>query len=165
MVDTNNAMSDSLEAFREISVLAKQPAFVDRIGDARGRLSGAGATFAFLAGMPRYVVETSLIVGVVLFVGQQFLTGQLATGIVTIGVFLTGGVRVMASLLPLQAAASGIKHNANQAALAIEILDRQRADPARRGAQAPATRCDQQGPPRAARREARAGALPVSGRR
>lgn len=126
MVETTNSMSDSLDAFREISVLSKQAVFVDRIGDARNRLSSAGATFSFLGGMPRYVVETSLIVGVVLFVGQQFLAGQLATGIVTIGVFLTGGVRVMASLLPLQAAASGIKHNVNQASLAIELLSRRR---------------------------------------
>jgi ATP-binding cassette subfamily C protein len=122
MVATTNAMSDSLDAFREISVLAKQGPFVERIAQARGRVSGAGATFAFLGGMPRYVVETSLIVGVALFVGQQFLAGSLATGLVTIGVFLTGGVRVMASLLPLQAAVTGIRHHSYEGDIAAELL-------------------------------------------
>jgi ATP-binding cassette subfamily C protein len=126
MVGTTNAMSDSLDAFREISVLSKQDAFVDRIAESRGRLSGAGATFAFLGGMPRYVVETSLILGVVVFVGQQFLAGELASGLVTIGVFLTGGVRIMASLLPLQAAATGIKHHDYEGALAAELLESKR---------------------------------------
>jgi len=126
LVDTTNAVSDSLDSFREISVLAKQELFLDRLADSRGRLSRSAAMFAFLGGMPRYVVETSLILGVVVFVGQQFLAGQLATGFVTIGVFLTGGVRIMASLLPLQAAVTGIKQNSHQGELAVELLDKQR---------------------------------------
>jgi ABC-type multidrug transport system fused ATPase/permease subunit len=115
-------ISDTLDTFREISVLAKQEHFIDRIYAARRRVSKSGATSAFLAGMPRYVVETALMLGVVIFVGQQFLTGQLETGIVTIGVFLTGGVRIMASLLPLQSALGSIKQNVEQAALAQNFL-------------------------------------------
>lgn len=115
-------ISDTLDTFREISVLARPDLFIDRIYSARRRVSRSGATITFLAGMPRYVVETALMLGVVIFVGQQFLTGQLATGIVTIGVFLTGGVRIMASLLPLQSALGSIKQNAEQAALAHNFL-------------------------------------------
>ncbi len=125
-VETMNALSDTIDTFREISVMAKQGLFVERIYVSRKRLADAGAMFAFLGGMPRYVVETSLILGVVIFVGQQFLTGQLATGIVTIGVFLTGGVRIMASLLPLQAAVSQIKQNVEQSALAHSLLAQDR---------------------------------------
>lgn len=140
MVGTTNAMSDSLDAFREISVLAKQDAFIERIAEPRGRVSGAGATFAFLGGMPRYVVETALILGIVLFVGQQYLAGELSSGLVTIGVFLTGGVRIMASLLPLQAAATGIKHHYYEAELAAELLESKRA--AEAGGSAPAEPAD-----------------------
>ncbi len=121
-VDTINALSDSLDSFREISVLGKQRLFLEKLEVSRGRLSRSAAMFAFLGGMPRYVVETALILGVVIFVGQQFLAGELASGIVTIGVFLTGGVRIMASLLPLQAAVSAITQNAQQAAIAVELL-------------------------------------------
>jgi ABC-type multidrug transport system fused ATPase/permease subunit len=121
-VTATGTISDTLDTFREISVLAKQQLFIDRIYDARRRVSRSGATITFLGGMPRYVVETALMLGVVIFVGQQFLTGQLATGIVTIGVFLTGGVRIMASLLPLQSALGSIKQNAEQASLAHDFL-------------------------------------------
>jgi ABC-type multidrug transport system fused ATPase/permease subunit len=137
MVDTTNSVSDSMDSFREISVLGKQSAFLHKIVDARGRVARAGATFRFLAGLPRYVVETALIFGVVVFVGQQFLAGELATGIVTIGVFLTGGVRVIASLLPLQAAVAGIATNRQEAVLASELLDRERALAATRAAAPP----------------------------
>lgn len=119
---TTNAISDTMDTFREISVLAKQPLFIKRIYTSRLKVARSGAVMTFLSGMPRYVVETALMLGVVLFVGQQFLTGQLATGIVTIGVFLTGGVRMMASLLPLQSALGAMKHNAEQAELAQQLL-------------------------------------------
>ena len=59
-------------------MLGKQRAFIDRIFTARSHLARSSATSAFLGGMPRYVVETALILGVVVFVGQQLLTGQLA---------------------------------------------------------------------------------------
>jgi ATP-binding cassette subfamily C protein len=126
-VDTTNALSDAIDSFREISVLSKQGLFLERLTESRGRLSRSAATFAFLGGMPRYVVETSLILGVVIFVGQQFLFGTLSSGIVTVGVFLTGGVRIMASLLPLQGAVTMLGQNYHQSAIAVELLDRERA--------------------------------------
>jgi ATP-binding cassette subfamily C protein len=126
LVDTTNAMGDSLDSFREISVLGKKELFLDRLAEGRSRLSRAMAMFNFLGGMPRYIVETALILGVVIFVGQQFASGQLATGFVTIGVFITGGVRMMASLLPLQNAFTGIKLNAAQGELAQGLLDRRK---------------------------------------
>lgn len=121
-VGAANAVSDTLDTFREISVLAKQDLFIDRINTSRLRLANSGATVAFLGGMPRYIIETALILGVVILVGQQLLTGQLATGLATLGVFLTGGVRIMASLLPLQTAIAALKVNAEQSKLAHNLL-------------------------------------------
>ncbi len=125
-VDTINAVSDTVDTFREISVIAKQDLFIDRIYKSRMRLAKSGPVITNLGAMPRYVVETALILGVVIFVGQQFFSGQLATGIATVGVFLTGGVRIMASLLPLQASAASIKQNVEIGALSQDILLRSR---------------------------------------
>jgi ABC-type multidrug transport system fused ATPase/permease subunit len=121
-VETTGVVSDTIDTFREISVLAKQDLFLHRISTSRGQLARSGAVLTFLAGMPRYIVETALMLGVVAFVAQQFLSGELATGFATIGVFLTGGVQMMASLLPLQAAAGSIKQNVEQAELAQRLI-------------------------------------------
>lgn len=125
-VDTMSALNDTLDTFREISVLRKQDYFIERVAHSRGRISSSDAAMTFLALMPRYVVETALILGVVLLVGQQFLSGQMATGMATVGVFLTGGVRMMASLLPLQSAVANIKQNVEKSRAAVELLVRQR---------------------------------------
>jgi len=129
-IDTNNGLSDTLDTFREISVLDKQGVFAARISASRSRIARGDATITFLSGMPRYVVETTLILGVVILVAQQFLSNQLAAGLVTVGVFLTGGVRMMASLLPLQNALANLKQNTEQAGAALDLLARVRsADP------------------------------------
>ncbi|WP_344754198.1 ABC transporter ATP-binding protein [Leifsonella bigeumensis] len=123
-IDTMDVLSDTVDTFREITVLGKRDFFIDKVARSRQRISQSDATMTFLAGMPRYVVETALILGVVLLVGQQFLSGQLSTGLANVGVFLAGGVRMMASLLPLQSAAANIKQNVEKSRLALTLLDR-----------------------------------------
>lgn len=115
-------LDDTLNAYREITVANKQHFYSAKFGKSRARMAASNGTATFLTGMPRYIVETSLMLGVVIFVGFQFLTGQLATGLVTVGVFLTGGVRIMAALLPLQNALVGTKIQVEQSQLALQVL-------------------------------------------
>lgn len=115
-------IDDYIGAFREISVLHKRDFFIEKFQRSRLRVAQSSATMSFLGGMPRYVVETALMLGVVIFVGWQFITGQLASGLITVGVFLTGGVRIMASLLPLQNAAANAKNQLEQSRVGFEML-------------------------------------------
>lgn len=126
-IATMTALSDTLDTFREISVFSKQEFFTNRISSSRAAVSRSDATLTFLASMPRYIVETALILGVVLLVGQQFLSGQLVAGMATIGIFLTGGVRMMASLLPLQSSVANIKQNVEKAKPALEMMLKERS--------------------------------------
>ncbi len=130
IIETTGTVSDTLDTFREIAVQNKQAVFVGRITQARSALSRSDAVITFLSGMPRYIVETALILGVVILVAQQFFSGGLSTGLVTIGIFLTGGVRMMASLLPLQNAVSTIRQNIERARLALDLLAQARDAPA-----------------------------------
>jgi ATP-binding cassette subfamily C protein len=125
-LDTISALSDTLDTFREISVLHKQRLFIERISESRTRIARSNATMTSLATMPRYVVETALILGVVILVAQQFVAGSLSTGLVTVGVFLAGGVRMMASLLPLQSALANVKQNVEQGKPSLELLNEMR---------------------------------------
>ena len=57
-----------------------------------------------LTNLPRYVIETSLILGVFGFLGAVVVFSDLPSQAVTIGVFMFGGLRLVASILPFQAA-------------------------------------------------------------
>ena len=121
-IESVQALDDLFTAFREISIAQKTQFYINKFSNSRTKMAQGSGQMTFLSGMPRYVVETALMLGVVIFVGFQFMTGQLASGLVTIGVFLTGGVRIMASLLPLQNAAANVKNQSEQAKLSLDLL-------------------------------------------
>jgi ATP-binding cassette subfamily C protein len=72
--------------------------------------------------MPRYIIEAALLVGVTLFVLAQALAGDIVKSAATIGVFLSGGFRLTAALLPLQNALLTINSVLPSARTAHEIL-------------------------------------------
>jgi ATP-binding cassette subfamily C protein len=83
--------------------------------------------------MPRYIIEAALLVGVALFVLAQALAGDIVKSAATIGVFLSGGFRLTAALLPLQNALLTINAVIPSARTAHEILELNMADEAQRG--------------------------------
>jgi ATP-binding cassette subfamily C protein len=67
-----------------------------------------------LNSLPRYVIETSLILGIFAFLAGVVVFSDLPTQAVTIAVFLAGGLRLVASLLPLQSAINSMIDGANR---------------------------------------------------
>lgn len=117
-----NSIQDMTVSFREISVLAKTPLFLDKFSFHRRRNSLDTAFLVFLMGFPRYFVESALMVGVLALIGVQFLMDTLSDGIVTTAVFLAGSFRLMTALLPIQSAVANIKTFGPQAELAQTLL-------------------------------------------
>ena len=120
-VESTIAVSDFINAYREVTVLGKSEYFLHKYKTSRTKLAEANANLIFLGAIPRHIIETGLMLGVVAFVAVQFVTGQLTNGFVTIGVLLTGGVRIMASLLPLQSAIANSKSFGEQAKIGLEM--------------------------------------------
>lgn len=124
-VQANTAISDLLSVFRELLVLGKREKYIDDIYRARLAAADSQATTYYLSGMPRYVIEAALLVGVGLFVLAQALSGDIVKSATTIGVFLSGGFRLTASLLPLQNSLLTIKSLIPSASTAQDILRNQ----------------------------------------
>ena len=116
------AISDLLSVFRELHVLGKRNKFIDKIYKSRVAAADSAATAYFLSGMPRYIIEAALLIGVALFILSQALSGDIVKSAATIGVFLSGGFRLTAALLPLQSSLLTIKSAIPAAATAHETL-------------------------------------------
>ena len=101
-VEANAALSDLTTVFRELSVLGKRQQYIDRIYQARLQAADSGAAQYYLSGVPRYIVESALLIGIALFVVAQYLTTDLIAAAGTISVFVFGGFRLTAAILPLQ---------------------------------------------------------------
>lgn len=121
-VQANTALNDLTSVFRELTVLGKRGQFVNRVYEARMGASRAIATQIYLSGMPRHIIEGALLIGLALFILAQTLAGDLIESAGTIGVFLSGGFRLTASMLPLQNALLSVKNEIAIARRAHEIL-------------------------------------------
>jgi ATP-binding cassette subfamily C protein len=122
-VAANTAISDLLSVFRELLVLGKREKYIDGIYRARAAAADSAANQYYLTGMPRYIIEAALLVGVALFVLTQALAGDIVKSAATIGVFLSGGFRLTAALLPLQNALLIMNAVIPSARTAHEILE------------------------------------------
>lgn len=122
-VAANTAISDLVSVFRELLVLGKRDAYINGIHKARAAAANSTANQYYLSGMPRYIIEAALLVGVALFVLSQALAGDIIKSAATIGVFLSGGFRLTAALLPLQSALLAINAALPSARTAQEILE------------------------------------------
>lgn len=121
-VQATIAISDLVSVFRELLVMGKRKKYVDKIYDSRVASAESMATLHYLSGMPRYIIEASLLVGVSLFILSQALSGDIVRSAGTVGVFLTGGFRLTAALLPLQNSLLAIKAAIPSAQTAYDIL-------------------------------------------
>lgn len=121
-IKANVAISDLLAVFRELLVLNRRDTYIERLYEARKRAANSAAKQYYLSGMPRYIIEAALLIGVALFVLAQSLTGDIVKSAGTIGVFLAGGFRLIAALLPLQSALLTIKSVIPPAKKAYEVL-------------------------------------------
>ncbi len=122
-VAANAAIGDLLSVFRELLVLGRRQKYIDAIYRARAAAANSAANQHYLSGMPRYIIEAALLVGVALFVLAQALAGDLVKSAATLGVFLSGGFRLTAALLPLQNALLTISAAIPSARRAHEILE------------------------------------------
>jgi len=129
-VRANGEISDLIAVFRELFVLGKRDKYIEGIYRARVMAAESTATQHYLSGMPRYIIEAALLLGVAMFVLSQALTGDIVKSAATIGVFLSVGFRLTAALLPLQNALLTINAYLPVAKTAQDILADETAFPA-----------------------------------
>jgi len=121
-LSANAALNDLEAALRELAVLGKRRIYFEKIQISRNKSAKALGSQVYLAGMPRYIIDSAVLIGVMGFGGVKLLTGDLQDSVATLAVFFTGSMRLVAAMLPWQAALVGIKTNIPQAKTAHKFL-------------------------------------------
>ena len=124
-----NATQGTLELSRDLHGIRREAqasgsleSWLSKIRSQRRKLAESQAILSTLKRLPRFVIETSLVLGLFLFLGALVLFSDIPTQAVTIGVFLAGGLRVMASVIPLQGAINEMRQGSETGKLAVEAL-------------------------------------------
>jgi ABC-type multidrug transport system fused ATPase/permease subunit len=108
-MSTITTVSEALTTYRETTVLNRRDFYIDRFDRLARESANAGATNAFLAEIPKYVLESALVVGGFTLAIVQFLTKDLAAAAAIVGLFLAAGFRIIPALLRLQGAGITIR--------------------------------------------------------
>jgi ATP-binding cassette subfamily C protein len=122
-IESSAGLLDLGEVIREATTLNKKNFFIERVYKARVKSAKSVATQLVLQGAPRHIVETALILGIGALIVSQALVGDLANAAGVIGVFLAGGLRLVAAMLPLQNAFLSIKQSIPLANRAFDLLE------------------------------------------
>jgi len=125
MKGSKTSLESSRDLFgvrREVRASGELNFWISKFAAGRAQSASSGAIVSTLNGLPRYVIETSLILGIFAFLAGIVVFSDLPSQAVTIGVFMAGGLRVVASLLPLQASINTMINGANQGKFALERL-------------------------------------------
>jgi ATP-binding cassette subfamily C protein len=117
-----SSVNNLISVFRELSVSGKREKYIDDIYKAKKDFANSNAKTFYLGGMPRYIIEAALLVGLALFFLSQLLSGDISSSAGKVGIFIAGGFRLTAALLPLQSALLSIKSAIPGAKIAHDIL-------------------------------------------
>jgi ATP-binding cassette subfamily C protein len=107
---------------REVRASGVSQHWISKFTTGRSQWAGSTALIYTLNSLPRYVIETSLILGIFAFLAGVVVFSDLPSQAVTIGVFLAGGLRLVASLLPLQSAINSMIDGATRGSPALARL-------------------------------------------
>lgn len=138
-IDTLTAVNEALLTYRETTVLNRRDLYVDKYSSLVGRYATAGASNSFILEIPKYVLESSLYVGILLLGVVQFLTKDWGAAAATVAIFLAASSRITPGILRLQGAVINIR-NAGVAAQPTFFMADYLADRARSGTEDQAQR-------------------------
>lgn len=113
---------------KELFTLGLASNWIDRVIALRSRYAGLAVSMSRNNSLPRYVVESGLVIGIFIFIGSIMLFSDLPSQSLTIGIFLTGGFRLVSSVLPLQAAVNSWRQALVTGRPAFDILSQTSGD-------------------------------------
>lgn len=132
-VGMNDQLLDLLETHRELILADSIGSFRIRLDGVRQRFFEAQASQKFWLGIPRLVVEGTLIVGLASFAGFQALTSFGMIDLASLSLFLIGSLRLVASVVPVQTSITELRINGHSASRANEVIAQLKAERASEG--------------------------------
>jgi ABC-type multidrug transport system fused ATPase/permease subunit len=124
--DINSAevIQETIMAFREIFIMNRLYFVQLKFEEIRKLGSRAIADYQLISLFPKYIMESSLILGAGLLSMYQLVNGSSANALAGLVVFLAAGSRLLPSLLRIQNSASVIQNAIGSVSRTFDLIDR-----------------------------------------
>ena len=120
---TTSAVQEALATYREATVLNRRELYVGRFENLVRISANATGGNQYILEVPKYVLETALIVASFGLAVFQFLTKDLLAAATTVAIFLTSGFRIIPAMLRLQAAGINIRNGSEGGRMTFELAE------------------------------------------
>lgn len=114
-IGTTSAVQEALATYREATVLNRREMYVKRFEGLVTVSARAVGANQYILEVPKFVLESALIIASFALAIIQFLTKDLTTAATTVALFLTAGFRIIPAMLRLQAAGINIRNGSEGA--------------------------------------------------
>lgn len=101
-INFNEKILESLDSYRDITVLNKQEMFIEKAQLYRESYAKVSAKQSMLPLISKYAIELGVIIGSLLLIAIQLLREDSSPSFYVLAVFLTSGVRIAPALLRVQ---------------------------------------------------------------
>ncbi len=111
-----------LTGYREAVVRNRRDYFAREISASRIELANNQAEMAFLPNISKYVIEATMIVGVLAISAAQFLLQDAGRAVATLAVFVTAGTRIAPAILRIQQGSIQIRTSVGNAETTLSLI-------------------------------------------
>lgn len=122
-IELNNQILQIFNSYRESTVKKRKSFMINQLILSRSRQSKVLAEFAFLPNVSKYVLESSVILGVLLLTASQFLLTDAKHAVGTLAIFLAAGSRIAPALLRTQQGLMIVNNSLGAADSTIQTLN------------------------------------------
>ena len=119
---TSRLITEAVATLKEITLRGATAGIGQAVHGNRVEASRSRATLSFLSVVPRYILESALIVGFILVGGMGWITGGQTGAVSAIALFAVAGFRIVPSLTRFQSILSQMHSNASFAELVLDEI-------------------------------------------
>ena len=123
VIQSSKKVVEVLSSYRESIVRNRRSFYAEAISNNRVRLAHVSAEMAFMPNISKYVIETTIIIGVLLISAIQLTFQDANHAIATLTVFLAAGSRLAPAILRIQQGALQIKGGLGTAVPTLKLIE------------------------------------------
>jgi ABC-type multidrug transport system fused ATPase/permease subunit len=127
-VESNQKIIEFLDTYRFAVVRNSREKYIEDIANLRYKLSHVMAEKAFLPNISKYLVETTLVFGVLVLSALQFLLNDATHAVASLSIFLAAGTRIAPAILRLQQGVLQIKTSLGSSETTLRMIEQQVLD-------------------------------------
>jgi ABC-type multidrug transport system fused ATPase/permease subunit len=121
-IQSNETTLELINAYRELFLSGNSGYYLNRFSNERSGIAKASAALAIFPNVSKYIVEVSMLIGILSMAGFQFISLDAVQAVGAISIFLAASTRIAPALLRLQQNIFSMKGNMASSRQSLELV-------------------------------------------